>query len=419
MESQLVYTNFGRVKSRRKTSHIMLELTGALLVLFISSIIYYCIKGGADTPKLMLRLFLNTLVSYATAFAVEYFGVFFNDKTEIKEYSEVIGVNKWLVALKRTVTNSYFYVTPLITLLLFPIYTPVYVMFISILVGELIGKMIFGGFGSNIFNPALVGRMFATICFSADIAKATVVKVPEAWTVSTGATINSFAQSGGWLNSYTESLSNIDLFLGNYRGALGETFAFLLIILGIYLMVRKVIDYRLTITYVLALFLFAFFMGLTGGHNFGGSMQYAFRQICFGGILFGGVFCLTDPVTSPVSGTGKVIFALFAAFVTAMIRYFGSAPEGVAYSILLANMVAPAIDKLLSHKTNHKLVYQYSAIAVLSLLVLGAGIGTGLYINDHQAKEETPGATTGQKLNENINIQLLVNSDVSLEGVIR
>lgn len=389
MESQLVYTNFSRVKSKRKTSHIMLELTGALLVLFVASIIYYCIKGGADTGKLMLRLFLNTLVCYATAFVIEYFGVFFNDKETIRVYSETMKENRWLVALKRTVTHSYFYVTPLITLLLFPIYTPIYVVFISTLFGELIGKMIFGGFGSNIFNPALSGRIFATICFGGQIAKATVVNSSTSTTITTGATINSFAQSNGWLGLYTDELSNLDLFLGNYRGALGETMAFLLIILGIYLMVRKVIDYRLTCTYVLALFIFAFFMGVTSKQGFVGSLEYAYRQICFGGILFGAVFCITDPVTSPVGGTGKVIFALLAAFLTAMIRYFASAPEGVAYSILIVNMLAPMIDKLLSHKSNHKMVYQYSAIAVFSLLVIGSGIGTGLYL-ENEMREFIP-----------------------------
>ncbi len=415
MESQLVYTNFSRVKSKRKTSHVMIELASALLVLFIASIIYYGIKGGADTGKYMLRIFLNTLVCFVTAFAVEYFGIILIDRKTLKAYEEAMKQNMWLTALKRTVTHSYFYVTPLITMLLFPVYTPIHVMFISILVGELIGKMVFGGFGSNIFNPALTGRIFATICFSQEIANGTAVKVGT--DISTGATINGIANSSGWLGMYTDQLSNLDLFLGNYRGALGETMAFLLIILGIYLMIRKVIDYRLTLTYVVSLFIFAFFMGVTGKHGFVGSLEFAFRQICFGGILFGAVFCITDPVTSPVSGTGKIVFALIAAFVTAMIRYFGSAPEGVAYSILVANMLAPVIDRMLSRKTNQKMVYQYVSIAALSILVIGSGIGTGLYIDAHKASEK-PEEKANIRMTSNEKFEMVYSEMASLEGVI-
>lgn len=395
------------IKTKRTTGKIMLELFGALLVLLIASVIYYAIQGKADAGKFIGRICLNLGASYVLAFLLEWANILIRRPKAILNGDKKIDVVKSL----KQVLKTYFYITPILIVLLFPVYTPVYIVIVATLAGELFAKILFGGFGQNIFNPALTGRIFATVCFSKDIANATTV-LGNATDLTTGATITTIASSSNWLVDPNISLAN--LFLGNYRGALGETFAFLLIILGIYLMVRKVIDARLTLTYVVSFYLITLVMGWIIGRG-SGAFEYAFRQVCYGGVLFGAVFCLTDPVTSPVQGTGKIIFALIASLVTALIRYLGAAPEGVAYSILIANLLTPAIDRLLSHKSNHKLWAQYTAIGVCFALSIGIGIGTGVYLDSLKSTGNNPTALVQEK-NQ---LQLEFSEIVTEEGVIR
>lgn len=369
------------IKTKRSTTSIMLELFGALVVLLAAAVAYYAIQGKGDAGRYILRIFLNLLVSFGTSAVLEAANLLIRRPKSIEANGKID-----LRSALRQFAKTYFYITPLLTVLLFPVYTPVYVIFVSTVVGVMVAKLLFGGFGHNVFNPALVGRMFATLCFSTQLGSATTVG-GAATDLTSGATINSIAASSHWVIDPNISLAN--LFLGNYRGALGETFAFLLIALGIYLMIRGVIDARLTVTYVVSFYIISLIMGFCIGRG-AGSFEFAFRQICYGGVLFGAVFCLTDPVTSPVQGTGKVIFALTASIITAFIRYLGAAPEGVAYSILAVNMLTPAIDRLLSHKSNHKMWAQYTAIGVCAAIALGAGLGTGLYLKDFVKSDESP-----------------------------
>lgn len=381
------YYKGDRVKSKRTTNSIMLEFFGACMVLFLSALIYYCIKGGEDTGKLIARLISNLFLAMATSLIVETLNVIIRmDRlTEDKKskYSLLLHMKKNPGLYLNKIVRSYFYVSPIIILLIYPIYTPCYVIFISTLVGVLFAKILFGGFGQNIFNPAIAGRIFGGLCFNSQLTNATVASGTVGSTIETGATITTIAQNGGWIAPV--NIGTTDLLIGNYRGALGEPFAIIILILGIYLCIRKVIDYRLALTYVLSFFIMSLLLGAVGGVS-GNIFEYALRNVCYGGVLIGAVFCLTDPVTSPVNGTGKVIYALIASVLTFIIRYLGSAPEGVAYSILLANFAAPAIDRFLGHKTNHKMWAQYTAIACFSAVLVVTACCTGNHL-----KEESKG----------------------------
>lgn len=358
-----------RVKTKRTTMLMMIEFTICVALVFIAALVYYGVSGGDDAGKYILRMFLNLLVSMGTVYAIETanLAIRYHKTLKVKE----IFLNP--------ITKEFFFATPLILVLLFPVYTPIYVIFVSALIASLVAKVIFGGFGSNIFNPALAGRIFAGICFSGQISNASVVQAGTNLTISTGATLTTINQASGFVNE-TLDISLKSLFLGTYHGAIGETFAGLIIIIGIYLSVRKIIDWKMSLTYVVAFFIISLFMGVTADKGLG-SFEFALRQCLYGAVLFGAVFCITDPVTSPVMSSGRIYAAFLGAFVCACIRYLGSAPEGVGYSILLVNLCTPAIDRILSNKSNHRIGTQYIVMAGLTVMCIGLGCGIGAYLS--------------------------------------
>ena len=358
-----------RVKTKRTTMSMMIEFTICVALVFIAAFVYYGVSGGGDAGKYILRMFLNLLVSMGTIYAIETanLAIRYHKTLKVKE----IFLN--------SITKEFFFATPLILVLLFPVYTPIYVIFVSALIASLVAKVIFGGFGSNIFNPALAGRIFAGICFSGQISNASVVQAGTNLTISTGATLTTINQASGFVNE-TLDISLKSLFLGTYHGAIGETFAGLIILIGIYLSVRKIIDWKMSLTYVVAFFIISLFMGVTADKGLG-SFEFALRQCLYGAVLFGAVFCITDPVTSPVMSSGRIYAAFLGAFVCACIRYLGSAPEGVGYSILLVNLCTPAIDRILSNKSNHRIGTQYIVMAGLTVMCIGLGCGISAYLS--------------------------------------
>ena len=217
-------------------------------------------------------------------------------------------------------------------------------------------------------------------------------------------------QSLGWVTTQYD-ISLVDTILGNYAGTLGETFAFIIVILGVYLAIRNVIDWRISVTYVLTIFVTCLVIGFAGGLGVN-SFEWAFRQILIGGVLFGAVFCLTDPVTSPTNQAGKVIFALFAAFVTVAIRYQASAPEGVAYSILFANLVTPAINLVLKGKSNSLKWQKFTAMGVLLVCSLVFGLVFGL---NHKVSNESEN-TNLTNTTETVSYVSEMPSDIYIEG---
>ncbi len=144
------------------------------------------------------------------------------------------------------------------------------------------------------------------------------------------------------------------LFLGTYPGALGETFTLAIVIIGIFLIVRKIIDWRVPVVYLGTIFvmtaIIAIITGVGSYHGIPGFLWYPVLHLLLGGVVFGGFFMLTDPVTSPTSAAGRTIFALGAGILTVLIRMTGNLPEGCLYSILLMNMMTPLIESALDGK---------------------------------------------------------------------
>ena len=196
----------------------------------------------------------------------------------------------------------------------------------------IIVKCIFGGLGCNIVNPAITARVFMLIAFGAMAKVAFPVSVDA---VSSATPLELIK------NDATPSL--IDLFLGNKGGSIGETCTLALLIGGIYLIARRVITWHIPVTMIATVFIFSFIF-----EDF--SFISALSWTMSGGLFIGAIFMATDYVTSPSTTLGKIIFAFGAGFITVIIRFFGTYPEGVSFAILLMNIINPYIETLTQRK---------------------------------------------------------------------
>ena len=238
-------------------------------------------------------------------------------------------------------------ISAIIFTLIMPSGAPIYAVIIGALAGIVLGKLVFGGLGSNIFNPAAVGMVFAKICFGSQYAAQTsnwYVTVPDA---VAGAT--PLGGTDGAIYNVVNNMSQYGLkalVLGQVPGTLGEVYAITILVGAIYLLIRRSADIRVMLPYLGLFALLSLVAGLSiyavdGTTN---PLRFTAYYCLTGGVLFGGVFMLTDPVTSPINSPSRIIYAMVAAVSTIFIRLFAALPEGVGFSILIANMVAVVLD---------------------------------------------------------------------------
>ena len=239
-------------------------------------------------------------------------------------------------------------ITAIIFTLIMPAGAPIYAVIIGALVGIVLGKLVFGGLGSNIFNPAAVGMLFAKICFGSQYAKNVPTWYYSVADVDIAPTVLTNTAEGGLNGLITNfnSANYFDMFLGRMYGTLGEVYAITILIGAIYLLVRRSADFRVMLPYLGTFALFSLIAGLGFFAVDGKTNPFLFTlfSLLSGGVLFGGVFMLTDPVTSPINSPSRIIYAMVAAVSTIFIRLFAALPEGVGFSILIANMVAVVLD---------------------------------------------------------------------------
>ena len=200
----------------------------------------------------------------------------------------------------------------------------------------LVVKQLFGGLGQNIMNPALAARCFLMISFAArmtDFSTSDSVTAKLVDTVSGATPLAEITAGGSW--------DLMSMFLGNTRGTIGETSALLLLIGGIFLVVMKIIDLRIPLTYIGT---FAVFALLFGGHGF--DLSYVAAELCGGGLMLGAWFMATDYVTRPVTGKGQYVYGVILGILTGVFRIFGGSAEGVSYAIIFTNLLVPIIERL-------------------------------------------------------------------------
>ncbi len=220
-------------------------------------------------------------------------------------------------------------VTGILLGLILPPTIPLWMVAVGSIFAIGIVKEAFGGLGHNIFNPALGGRAFMTACFSVEM---TTWVLPMGFGADAVTSATPLSGSSVWQAGVPSVYQA--LFLGNTAGSIGETSALLIIIGGIFLVARGIINWRIPAIYIGMVALMAIALG-----------QDPLFHILAGGLMLGAFFMATDYVTSPLTNKGKIIFSFALGAMTVMIRQFGGMPEGVCYSILFMNALTPAIDR--------------------------------------------------------------------------
>lgn len=226
-------------------------------------------------------------------------------------------------------------VTGLILGLSLPWSAPWYAGFIASVVAIGIGKVLFGGLGQNIFNPAMVGRAFALIAFPAALGASAYLRAGEAIDVLTRATPLTAAKQAG------VSTELLDLFAGTTNGSLGETSAAACLLGGLYLCLRRSASWEIPAGTLVAVAVLA---GL-GDLGSGDQTWTVSHHLLGGALLFGAFYIATDPVTSPLTPRGKWLFGAGFGSLVLLIREFSGYPEGVMFAVLLMNSVAPLINR--------------------------------------------------------------------------
>lgn len=222
---------------------------------------------------------------------------------------------------------------------------PVTIPYWTIILGDFFAivlvKMLFGGLGKNIVNPALAGRAFL---FSWPVLMSNWVKVGfdnAAGLLSTADAVTAATPMSAMHQGALPEESILDMFLGNIGGCIGETSALLLIIGFIYLLYRKVITARIPLAYIGTVAILAFLF--PQGND---RIAWMAAQVFGGGLMLGAIFMATDYVTSPLTKLGQIVYGIGCGVITILIRYFGGYSEGVTYAILCMNACTVLLDKI-------------------------------------------------------------------------
>lgn len=319
MDNKLIVSSSPHVRSNEDTSYIMKQVVIALLPAALAGVYFFRLSA-------LNVMFFCILGAVGSEFIYQKIT---KQESTLGDFSAVV--------------------TGLLLAFNVPASLPWWMCIIGSAFAIIIVKMIFGGIGNNFMNPALAARAFLLASFP--VAMTTWTKTGVNW-VSSGSldavttatplsflkltTLENAAQGVDLLSA--NGISLMDMLIGNIGGSIGETSAILLLLGGLYLMYKGIINYVIPVFYIATVFILTFVLG---GFNF----NFAIYELLAGGLMLGGFFMLTDYTSSPMTAKGQMIYAVIAGILTAVIRLYGGYPEGVSYSILLVNVLTPLIDK--------------------------------------------------------------------------
>ena len=302
------------------------------------------IHGGDSISKNMY----GVLIALVPAFLVSlyYFGLGALIVTATSVVACVLFeylIQKFLMKKEPTVCDGSAILTGVLLAFNLPSNLPVWIILIGALAAIGIGKMSFGGLGNNIFNPALVGRVFLLISFPAQMTMWPEVGQLTAYTdATTGATVLSLMNEG----ALDKLPTLVDMLLGKMGGSLGEVSALALLLGLVFMLWKKIITWQIPVSILLTVFVFTGIMHLVN------PVQYAspFVHLLSGGLMLGAIFMATDYVTSPMSKNGMLVYGGGIGILTTVIRLFGSYPEGMSFAILIMNAFTPLINSYIKPK---------------------------------------------------------------------
>lgn len=205
-------------------------------------------------------------------------------------------------------------------------------------------KMLYGGLGQNFMNPALAGRCFLLISFAGPMTGFVTAGSKFAARFGADAVSGPTPLADMKANGMATMLSHYnmgEIIFGFIPGTIGETSAIALLIGAAYLLYKKVIDWKIPVTYIATVAVFALIFSPEGLFNF----QYMLAMVFGGGLIFGAFFMATDYVTSPITPLGQIVFGVCLGLLTGIFRIFGGSAEGVSYAIIFCNLLVPMIEK--------------------------------------------------------------------------
>ena len=305
MNNKLSVSSSPHIRSSASTNRIMLDVILALLPATVAG----CIIFG-------WRALLVVSVCVVSAVASEFL---FN----------------LIVKKEQTISDLSATLTGLLIGLNLHANAPVWQCVIGAVFAIIVVKCLFGGLGCNFANPAITARIFLLICFTDTLGGGAIPNFSNAPELVSGATPLEVLKNGGELPSL------LDMILGMRGGAIGETCTLALAVGFIYLVVRRVINFETPLIFVGTVFVLSLI--------FDSSLFIATYNILSGGLVLGAVFMATDYVTTPITRSGKMIFAFGCGLITFFIRYFGAYPEGVSFAILFMNIISPYIESWTKH----------------------------------------------------------------------
>lgn len=309
------------------------------------------IHSGDSTQKIMYRVvyaMIPALLWSVFVFGLDALRVTLIAVVACLAFEYVI--QKYLMKIKPMITDGSALVTGILLAFNVPSNIPWWIIVIGALAAIGVGKLSFGGLGSNIFNPALVGRVFLLISFPVQMTSWPVNNRSGIDAVTSATPLGIIKEgitNGTPISEISQNLpSTVEMLFGEIGGSLGEISALLLILGGLYMLFTKVITWHIPVSIIVSVGLIAGIFWMVNPELYVNPVYH----ILTGGLMLGAIFMATDMVSSPMNPKGQLIYGVGIGLITISIRLFGAYPEGISFAILIMNAFTPLINTYVKPK---------------------------------------------------------------------
>jgi len=256
-------------------------------------------------------------------------------------------IQKFILQVKPQITDGSAALTGVLLAFNVPASIPSWMLIVGSLVAIGIAKMPYGGLGNNPFNPALVGRVFMLISFPVQMTSWPAIGTSGVDAVTTAtplAILKEGVKNGQPVIEIFKNLpANLDLFLGNMSGSLGEISVAALLIGGLFMLIRKIITWHIPVSVLVSAAIFSGIFWMIDPARYADPIFH----LMTGGLVLGAFFMATDMVTSPMNPKAQIVFGVGIGVLTILIRVWGAYPEGVSFAILIMNALVPLLNRFI------------------------------------------------------------------------